>query len=102
MPLRKLSKTTSKKLSKHLATSTTYVVNLLDCFIATSSLVVGATYIDIGVASWCRLLDDIITTGSVSKWDYRFGAFPLLGGGLGWGLIYYRVRFYEPKIESCF
>ena len=42
------------------------------------------------------------TTGSASKWDYRFGAFPLLGGGLGWGLIYYRVRFYEPKIESCF
>ena len=87
MPLRKLSKTTSKKLSKHLATSATHVVNLLDYFIATSSLVVGAThvdnllnyfittsslvvgatYIDIGVASWCRLLDDIITTGSASK-----------------------------------
>ena len=20
----------------------------------------------------------------------------------GWGLIYYKVRFYEPKIENCF
>ena len=46
MPLRKLSKTTSKKLSKHLATSATHVVNLLDCFISTRFLVVGATYVD--------------------------------------------------------
>ena len=42
---------------------------------------VGTTYVDIWSASWCKLLDDIITTGSASKWDYRFGAFPLLGGG---------------------
>ena len=65
MPLRKLSKTTSKKLSKHLATSAKHV---------------GAMYVDMGSASWCILPDDIITTGSASKWDYRFGAFPLLGG----------------------
>ena len=46
MPLRKLSKTTSKKLSKHLATNTTYVDKLLDCFIATRFLVIGATHVD--------------------------------------------------------
>ena len=58
MPLRKLSKTTSKKLSKHLATSATHVVNLLDCFIATRSLVVGATHVD-------NLLNYFITTRSL-------------------------------------
>ena len=39
---------------------------------------------------------------TVSSYNYKFGAFPLLGGGLGWGLIYYKVRFYESKIENCF
>ena len=81
MPLRKLSKTTSKKLSKHLATSATHVDNLLDCFIATRFLVVGATHVDnllnyfittrflvVGATHVDNLLDCFIATRSYNYW----------------------------------
>ena len=39
-------------------------------------------------AAWYKLLDYIKTPNSASKCTYQFGASPLLGGGLGWGLIF--------------